>query len=239
MYRFFFRLSRIAAIVGLLAANCLVYGEADSSYELNNLIAEIHKAGAPVIKGDYLIFTADAKPRSVGIVFDFENFRTIHSLRRIDTQDMDYKVINSFYFYVLDIPDTSDSISYKLIIDGLWVADPLNPNTRYDRTAGMLSTVKIPRNAAPVTAVKYGIASFVYYGESGKRIRLSGSFTNWDPYIYELRETSPGIYELEIPLPKGTYYYQFIKGVSEFVDPTNPSRVHSPDGRSASVLKVD
>lgn len=217
-----------------------VYGVImEDSYDLSALIAEINSVRAPVVKGSHLIFTADAKPRFVGITFDFENFKTIHSLRRIDTYDMDYKVVNALYFYVLDIPENLTTVSYKLVVDGLWTIDPVNPNTKYDRTAGMLSTVKIPQTGAQGSAARYGTARFVYYGEPGVHVRLNGSFTNWDPYIYELRETAPGVYELELPLLKGTYYYYFVRGLSELTDPTNPSRIHSPDGRSASVLKVD
>jgi 1,4-alpha-glucan branching enzyme len=84
-----------------------------------------------------------------------------------------------------------------------------------------------------------GSTRFVYRGESGQRIRLTASFTNWDPYIYELNEKSPGIYELEIPLPKGTYYYKFIRGITEFIDTANPNRIFSADGQSASVFTVD
>jgi 1,4-alpha-glucan branching enzyme len=130
-------------------------------------------------------------------------------------------------------------VSYKLVIDGLWTIDPMNPSTIYDRTAGRLSTVRIPQRAAPATNTRHGTARFIYYGESNKRVRLTGSFANWDPYIYEMRETAAGVYTLDIPLPKGSYYYQFIVGLQEIPDPLNIRRVHSPDGRSASVLQVD
>jgi hypothetical protein len=68
---------------------------------------------------------------------------------------------------------------------------------------------------------------------------LTGTFTNWDPYIYTLTETVPGIYELEIPLPRGTYYYKFVRGITEIIDEGASARVFSSDGQSASVLKVD
>ena len=54
-----------------------------------------------------------------------------------------------------------------------------------------------------------GTVHFVYKGKAGQHIRLGGSFTNWDSWIYELTETSPGLYELELPLPAGKYYYSY------------------------------
>ena len=76
-------------------------------------------------------------------------------------------------------------------------------------------------------------------GESGQRIRLGGIFTNWDSFIYELQETSPGLYQLELSLPKGTYYYAFYKGMSAFADDKNPKKVYTADGRIASVISID
>jgi hypothetical protein len=212
----------------------------DDGYELRVLISGIKSVGAPYIKGNYMVFTANGDPRHVGIAFDFENFRSVHSMERIETTDFDYKVTGSFLFYVLAIPKYIDSVSYKLVIDGMWITDPLNPNTAYDKTAGLLSNVRIPPPAVPVTAkTASGTTRFAYHGEPGQRIRLTGTFTAWDPYIYTLTETSPGIYELEIPLPRGTYYYKFLRGLTEIIDESNSARVFSSEGLSASVLQVD
>jgi hypothetical protein len=122
----------------------------------------------------------------------------------------------------------------------MWTTDPLNPNKTYDKVAGLLSNVQIPPPVVPVTAkTATGTTRFAYHGEPGQRNRLTGTFTNWDPYIYTLTETSPGIYELEIPLPRGTYYYKFVRGITEIIDEGTSARVFSSDGQSASVLTVD
>jgi hypothetical protein len=212
----------------------------DGGYGLRVLISGINNVSAPFIKENYMVFTAEGSPRHVGIAFDFENFRTVHSMQRIEITDVDYKVIGSLLFYILEIPKYIDSVSYKLVIDGMWTIDPLNPNTTYNKVAGILSSVQIPLPTVPVTArTASGTTRFVYHGAPGQRIRLTGTFTNWDPYIYMLTETSPGIYELEIPLPRGTYYYKFVRGITEIIDEGNHARVFSSDGQSASVLTVD
>jgi hypothetical protein len=225
----------------VLAFVCMgiCYAQSVSEYELTALIAGINSVGPPVVKGNYAIFTAEGSSRYAGIAFDFENFSIVHAMQRIEKQDIDYRVIDSLLFYVLEIPKYIDSIAYKLVIDGMWTMDPVNPDTIYVPTAGRLSALKIPQGDAVTTKTASGKTRFVYRGESGQRIRLSASFTNWDPFIYELKESSPGIYELEIPLPKGTYYYKFLRGITEFIDTANPARVFSGDGQSASVFTVD
>ena len=55
----------------------------------------------------------------------------------------------------------------------------------------------------------------------------------------ELEETKPGFYELSIPLPTGIYYYNYYLGMNSFVDKTNPNRAYTPEGRTASVIKVN
>ena len=47
-------------------------------YEYNNIVATLTKPSSPVVSENYIIFTAEASPRFVGIAFDFENYQTIH-----------------------------------------------------------------------------------------------------------------------------------------------------------------
>jgi hypothetical protein len=217
-----------------------VIAQNEDQYDLEIIISEINSISAPYIKGNYIIFTAQMRSRHVGISFDFEQFRVIHSYQRIDTRDTENMVISSLYFYALRIPDDVDSVSYKIITDGLWSIDPLNPNTKFDSaSSSVLSTVQIYRDTTPATrVVRQGIVHFVYQGRAGQKIQLGGSFTNWDPFIYEMRETSPGFYECELPFLPGTYYYNFYNGMTAIVDPTNSSRAYTTDGRTASVLVV-
>ncbi len=151
-------------------------------------------------------------------------------------------MISSVYFYVSEIPESVSQISYRLIIDGLWTTDPLNPATVFDRNTFMkLSSLPIERDTSPATEVqkKMNAVKFIYTGESGQTIRLGGSFTNWDSYIYELAEISPGIYELDLPLPKGIYFYTFFNGVTALLDTANPRKAYTADGRIASIIEVN
>ena len=85
----------------------------------------------------------------------------------------------------------------------------------------------------------FSSVKFIYKGESGLKLNLAGTFTNWDPWIYQLEEIQPGLYELELPLTTGTYYYNYYLGLTPILDNTNPEKIYTADGRSASVLTVN
>lgn len=221
----------------------------EESYSLENLIAGIKEVQSPIVTEDYIIFTADKNARFTGIAFDFENYNRIHTFQRLITRDSEYEPIDSLLFYVCKIPEKARTISYRLVIDGIWTYDPINENKYYSYEADTyFSVVKIDNpiierteNLMPVetTPSLTGHTRFVYSGKPGQKIRLGGTFTNWDSFIYEMEETSPGFYEITLALPKGKYFYAYYKGTTSFVDETNPDKAYTPDGRVASVLHVN
>lgn len=209
-------------------------------YDRQNIISSIRHIGEPFVQGDYIVFTAKEEHRFVGISFDFEQYKTIHAFERLPFFDMDYKPLDSLLFYLCKIPANTKRIQYRMIIDGLWTNDPLNSQVLIDtQTHLKLSYIDLPY-AAPIITQKMdeGFVRFVYEGEAGQNIRLSGSFTSWDPYIYQLEETQPGFYEIRLFLPPGTHYYTYYKGFTSFIDEKNPKRAYTDEGRVASVLQV-
>ncbi len=209
-------------------------------YEYRVAFSEIEGVSAPYQKDDYIIFTEYDGPRTIGIVFDFEDYKTIHNFMRKNVTDMDNNIIDSFYFYILELPKNLESISYRLIIDGIWTTDPQNLNSFYNPYTGIkVSTLDIKNNHINETQTTDKGVHFIFQGESGLKVRLGGTFTNWDSWIYELTETKPGYYEIYLPLPEGTYYYAFYAGTKSFVDKTNPERAWSIDGREASKIIVN
>jgi hypothetical protein len=218
-------------------------------YNLQNLIAGIKTVQSPIVTEDYIIFTADKNARFTGIAFDFENYTKIHTFQRLITRDSEFEPVDSLLFYICKIPEKTTNISYRLIIDGIWTYDPINENKYYSYEADTyFSVVKIenPKKektekilAAETAHSVTGHTRFVYLGKPGEKIRLGGTFTNWDSFIYELEETSPGFYEITLALPKGSYFYAYYKGTTSFVDETNPDKAYTPDGRIASVLHVN
>ncbi|MGP1491240.1 MAG: glycogen-binding domain-containing protein [Treponema sp.] len=209
-------------------------------YTYGDLVETIARADAPLITGKYIIFTAAGSARHAGIAFEHENFQSIHAFQRLYRSDEAADSKRSILFYIMQIPEEMRELRYRLVINGLWSTDPLNPEEIFDYSAGMsLSILKIPYQKEYKTAVENnGRTRFVYQGESGKRIYLAGTFNNWDPFMYTLEEVMPGRYELYLPLPNGVWYYAYFKDGKQIPDTTNRQHVYMTDGRTASVISV-
>ncbi|HZK20118.1 MAG TPA: glycogen-binding domain-containing protein [Treponemataceae bacterium] len=207
---------------------------------IDDLLSIIDYPCPPRIIGDYIVFTAHKEARFTGIAFDFENFVTIHPFYRLNTYDYENKIDESILFYIAKIPKGAQQIGYRLIIDGLWTIDSLNPSSYFDTDMHVyVSTITIPYKKDISTKITSSNAVlFVYEGLPGQDIRIGGSFTNWDSWIYEMQEAKPGVYEITIPLPSGTWYYSFYAGSLAIIDKNNPHRAYTPDGRTASVITV-
>ena len=210
-------------------------------YDLDMLLHEITEPKAPVITDDYIIFTVDTNYRYAGIAFDFEDYQIIHPFQVLTQTDDEEKKTRRHLFYCYERHHNLTEIKYRLVLDGLWTTDPHNPNKIYDENVNLyFSKVDVPDGINIYTnSTKTNFVHFIYKGKSGQRIRLGGTFTNWDPWIYELNETSPGLYELDLPLASGKYYYNYYIGLTPVLDNTNPEKIYTNDGRSASVIVVD
>lgn len=218
----------------------------DEEYAVQNIIASIDGISEPKIESKFAVFTADKSNRYVGIAFDFENYEKIHSFYKNTFYDIDLQPRDAILFYVCKIPEKTREISYRLVIDGVWTTDPLNPNKYYDYEADtffskleVTTPEEIKTEKIEVTGKSKNSIRFIYKGKPNQKIRLGGSFTNWDSYIYELSETSPGFYELTLSLSPGTYYYSYYNGNMSFVDNTNPLKAYTTDGKIASILEVN
>ena len=212
------------------------------------LVSSIDQPSEPVVAGKYVIFTAHGDARYAGISFRHEDYATIHSLKRIvrrdeygmPQKDSSGRPLDTVLFYVAEIPPGTEEIQYRMVIDGLWTCDPLNERTAYDPDNRMHVSILTVNSYETFKTdyIKNGFVRFTCTAETGRSVRLAGSFNNWDPFMYEMVETSPGNYELTLPLPRGTWYYAYFDGTTQLPDPANPDRVYTRDGRVASVVTV-
>lgn len=234
---------KAAAVMFFLCTLVALYAQEASidSYTYGELVETIARADAPVITDNHIIFTALGSARHVGIAFEHENFRSIHSFLRLHRSESTDEAKSSILFYIMPIPQEMRELRYRLVINGLWSTDPLNPQEVFDYSAGMsVSVLKIPYQKEYKTAVENnGRTRFVYQGESGEQIYLAGTFNNWDPFMYALEEVMPGRYELYLPLPNGVWYYAYFKDGKQIPDMTNRKHVYMTDGRTASVISVN
>ena len=219
------------------------------SITYNNLVAGISRVREPVITGKYIIFTASGSARFTGIAFEHEKYRKTWPFKRIvkkdelglPQKDATGKPVDTILFYIAEIPPDMSEIRYRMVIDGLWTTDPQNTSIVYDYENGMnLSRVAVEKYEIFATSNRnQGQVRFTYEGKSGSTIRLAGTFNSWDPFMYELTETSYGKYELVLPLPAGQWYYAYFEGTTQLRDTTNTERVYTKDGRVASVVIVE
>jgi hypothetical protein len=139
--------------------------------------------------------------------------------------------------YVYEFPRGLAELEYRLVVDGLWTADPRNPFARLDPVSGLVrSVVSLPPDDQSESTVddSTGSLRFSYRGAPGLRVSVGGSFNSWDPFMYELDEVAPGRYALALPLPPGTYRYVYFLRGERILDPNNPRKVYTAEGKAVS-----
>jgi hypothetical protein len=223
------------------------------SYQFIDHLLGLKTPGKPEIVDGGVLFTAPSGRRSVGIAFAHEGFAKIHWFQKLmkvrdDPEAADAKKgdedlyrDSGILFHAHPLPQDMRELEYRLIIDGLWTVDPLNPLRRMDERSGIYrSVVILPEVRHIPTAFDGppGTLSFTYQALPGETVTVAGDFNGWDPFMYELRETAPGLYSLVLPLPPGTYRYVFYHRGQRVPDPNNTAKVYSRTGEVVSEAAV-
>lgn len=206
-----------------------------------HMVSDIIRVAPPKLVDKYIIFTAKADARHVGIAFAHENYAKTHSFRRlVPDKEAGSVLLEPLLFYIMELPEDTECLKYRLVVDGLWTSDPVNHNEEFDMEMRMtVSTLTVPpRHDIKTRIIDGRIIKFVYVGEPHKRISVAGSFNNWDPFMYFMHEKTDGVYEISLPLPKGTHIYSYFLGTKMCVDSTNPTRYYSVDGKVASMIEL-
>ncbi|MHB9292617.1 hypothetical protein Holit_01718 [Hollandina sp. SP2] len=239
-------------VVGLLIFIIGTIGAVDTeSYQFIDHLLSISEPGRPEVFEDGVIFTAPSSYRRVGIAFAHEGFAQVYWFQKLlfpkdnPTPEEEKKkqplyTDSGILFHVYTLPEHIRELEYRLVIDGLWTTDPGNPEYRMDASGLIHSVVTIPDLAkSPSTFdAPQGSLTFTYTGSPGESVTVAGTFNGWDPFMYTLPEKSPGHYSLTLPLPPGTYQYVFFHRGQRILDPHNPNRVYTKDGKIASVAFI-
>ena len=224
------------------------------SHEVIGQLLSIQEPGAPVIYENFVIFTANSNIRRMGVAFAHEDFANIYWYRMLlISQDRINPVIlpgekipspyrdSGMQFYVYQIPSHLRELEYRLVINGLWTIDPVNPQSRRDSVSGLtMSVLRLPQRPVrsdPLNGLPEGLL-FTFRAPAGETVTVAGNFNGWDPFMYELREGPAGVYSTIIPLPPGTYQYVFFHRGERFIDNDNHRRVYARDGSVASEIVV-
>ena len=212
-----------------------------------------------VVDGRILLtYRTEEYKRYVAAAFAHEDYRRIHEYRRVDRPGTD------MFFLLIPIPANREELRYRVVVDGLWQADPVNPRRATDAMGREVSVYPIPPQPVPRTVPPVvrgdGSVEFVFDRDvarrqeletiQGQRIRfseltdtsiyLAGSFNNFDPFLYRLRqsEDKPSELTLTLNLPPGTHYYYFVINGRRFLDPLNPNRSVRTGERRVSRFSV-
>ena len=245
----------ITLLTGILAFTAVFSHAVDiesiTSYDLHERLMSFTEPEAPVIVDDMIIFTASSSLRRVGVAFADEGFAKVHWFRHLmvsrdpleiplnEKKPNPYKD-SGIMFHVHQIPEGATEIEYRLIVNGLWTTDPVNPHTRRDSSGLSRAVISLPQKETTPDLLKGppGSLNFAFKGPPGETVTVAGNFNGWDPFMYELREGPAGNYTINIPLPPGTYQYVFFHRGQRYVDPFNERRIYARDGKAASEIVI-
>jgi len=96
-----------------------------------------------------------------------------------------------------------------------------------------MKTSKPTRSARQMRPVRFTLPYL-----PAQQVTTAGSFNDWDPNGLPLFDGSGSRWEIEVPLPAGTYEYRFIVDGRWITDPNNPTTRPNPFGELNSVASV-
>jgi hypothetical protein len=210
------------------------------SIRFTDRLMAISAPSAPDVFDGAVIFTASAKQRRIGVAFAHEGFGKVHWFKKLASPNAQARG-DGVLLFVYEYPADLKELEYRLIVDGLWTPDPWNPPARMDGRTGLAySVVSLPPSPVHPLIPDADEDSVHFYYETGpgETVTVAGTFNSWDPFMYELREESPGRYSIDLPLPAGTHRYAFFHRGERVLDPRNPKKVYTKDGKTASEVSV-
>ena len=206
---------------------------ANENLPLHLKIMSTKKVVEPHVWNNTIFLSAkpEGNPRFVGVAFDYESYSAIHPFEINES---------GVYIYSAQAPEEME-IRYRIIVDGLWMADPLGQDNFKDEYGIMVSKLEIA--SSPFVSVKgpvvqdTGQTTFSVRSRPDSAVSIVGSFNGWDPYMTPMRESSTGVYTTDLKLKDGSYFYYFIIDGKKAMDPMNFLRAYNREGEE--VCKID
>jgi hypothetical protein len=231
-------LARRLALILLVAS--AAGASAASPTAIDVAVQTIRTMRAPSLVGDTLILTYRSRDpvRFVGARFRDDETAVLHVYS-----------VNTHGVFVLDYPLPGNAtrvgcrLSYRIVADGVWMADPANPRMEIDDQGVEWSVYEVETEVRRFVAnpeVKAGWATFVFRGAPGTRVSLVGDFNAWDPFApgYLMAETQPGAFTVTIDVRPGRHYYAYFAEGRKVLDERNTEIATDPDGRRVSSFTV-
>ncbi len=149
---------------------------------------------------------------------------------------------SGIWYYFLPADESGRGITYKYIVDGILIRDPLNPDRVDDRMGSYLSVADpaVKSEGKHVTWRKTGdnTVEFRLYRPGATFVSLVGDFNNWNPEDDILARGSGGIWRLRKKLFRGVYRYKFIVDGEWLPDMYNSRSASDDTGEICSVIEI-
>jgi len=256
--------TKYVIVAAILLATATFAGAQDTdSLQLHILVSDLENAAPPRVVEGYVLFTyaAPQYTRYVAAAFGSESYQKLHPFK---------KNKNDVFFLLYPLPENGGTsaageamnLSYRLVADGLWMADPNNPDFVTDSHGTRISRVELPAapekekpspyvQAGGMVTFSLDLAASPTFTSTSNRtvflnqqeshsVFLAGSFNNWDPFMYPLRPVagSKNTYRLTLRLPPGTHHYYFVVDGNRILDPGNRQRSFDAEGQEVSTFRV-
>ena len=111
-----------------------------NSLSIHIEISEITEAHSPMFIDNHILFTyfgGKKYIRRVAIAFETDNYKQVYPFMRNE-----YNV----FFLTREIPERTEYLNYRLVVDGVWTHDPVNVNSFLSPEQVRISSLKIPKN---------------------------------------------------------------------------------------------
>jgi len=228
-------IKRVLIILTAIIISSKLYAIELEGYNIHKKLLNITDASQPQFIDDYILFTfkSDEKTAFAGAAFDFDSYTKVYQFKK----DKD----SGIYFLVINNPQ-KEIIKYRLIVDGLWIADPFNPEKIKEINSVEISVLRLPEkpdNEINYPYTKNGETFFYYRGSENISVYLAGSFNSWDPFMYLLEEKKPGEYYITLRLPPGKHNYYFVANGQIVPDRRNPDVVWDKEFREISTFTLN
>ena len=146
------------------------------------------------------------------------------------------------FLLLLDVPEEVQELHYRIVVDGLWINDPFNPQMREDSFGRRFSVFSLDdRPAPPVVSPEIdsgGSVTFLFRTLPGRAVSVAGDFNNWNPFWDRMEETEPGEYTLTVRLPPGPHYYYYVVNGQRVLDPINPDTARDYENYRVSTFHL-
>jgi 1,4-alpha-glucan branching enzyme len=191
------------------------------------------RSGQSTLSSDGVLFTyRNRGARTVSISGSFSGWKTIP----MDRSD------NGIWYYFLPAGEKSRRVTYKYLVDGIWIMDPLNPDRIDDRMGSYLSVaepgVRAEGPRVSWRRIDHNMIEFRTYRPGASMVSLVGDFNHWNPEDDLLARGRDGIWRLRKKLFTGVYRYKYIVDGEWVPDIYNQESGSDDNGELCSIIEI-